>query len=151
MISTKDVQWNMYMEQYTETEEGQKPGFPQFSYPQTFYQSFSGGWLGYLLFPWIKYEYLRNWVTRGIFFRRPIKLNQYFFYKWCLDFQSAVSKIKIHIKFLLSSWKNCSGSRIIISLLASVIGRFAPVSNPHWMQEKSAFIYKSKAASSKIF
>jgi hypothetical protein len=71
--------------------------------------------------------------------------------KWCLDFQPVLLKIKIHKKFLFSSLKNCSGSRIIISLPVSVNGRFSPVSNPHWMQEKSAFIYKSKAASSKIF
>ncbi len=34
-------------------------------------------------------------------------------------------------------FKNCSGSRIIISVPASLsaIGQFTPVSTPHWMEE----------------
>jgi hypothetical protein len=39
----------------------------------------------------------------------------------------------------LNKFKDWYGSLVIIPVLASlsVIGRFSPVSTPHWMQEKS--------------
>ncbi len=45
--------------------------------------------------------------------------------------------------------KDCSRSHIIISAPASlfVIGGFSWVSTPYWMQEKSAEMYESQAAS----
>jgi hypothetical protein len=56
---------------------------------------------------------------------------------------------KLNIKILLASmktlinFKDWSGSRVIISLPASlsVIGQFSPVSSRDWIQEKSADLH----------
>jgi hypothetical protein len=66
---------------------------------------------------------------------------------WILNYDLWLKR-KMHIKILLASMKTfpyCFESRMTISLLASlsVIGRFYPVSTPHWMQEKPTSIYMS--------
>ncbi len=66
--------------------------------------------------------------------------------KWNLYFLGCLIKEKNKYKIMvpptktITNLKERSGSRIIISVTASlsVTGRFSPVSTPHWMQEKSA-------------
>ncbi len=56
-----------------------------------------------------------------------------------------VQSFGLHLCKHLLILKKCSVSRIIMSALASlsVIGWYSPVSNSHWMQEKSALMYTS--------
>jgi hypothetical protein len=84
----------------------------------------------------------------GYFFRRSLKLNQYFLHmrRRFLNFMvTLLNKIvnTLNTKILLASMKTlsnyetCTESRHPIF----VIGRFSPVITSHWTAEKQAYIY----------